>query len=71
MAYKLIATMDKPVDQKRTFLCDYRTDIASLPKSNPQTPTFEGFVAIGSDALVAEDWSVWILTNSDTWKEIE
>lgn len=61
MAYSVIKNWDKPIQQKRTYLCDARSDINSLPTDVPA----------GSDALVTADMSVWILDNSGTWVEIE
>ena len=61
MAFSIIKHWDKPIQQKRSYLCDTRNDINSLPTDVPA----------GSDALVTEDMSVWILDNSGAWVEIE
>jgi hypothetical protein len=60
MAYSIISNWDKPTRQKRTFLCDARADISSLPTDVP----------VGSEAMVTADASVWILDNSKTWIEL-
>lgn len=69
MSIHLIQNWDKPVQQVRTFQCDYRTDIANLPKQNTPTAEYPKGVAAGSKAYVTEDFSIWVLTNADIWKE--
>lgn len=61
----------------RNFICDYRTDIAKLPKQNTYGAKQEGDtvssmpVDAGSDCLCLEDSSVWILgKDTDEWREI-
>jgi len=61
MPYSIIENWDKPIEQTRTFFCDERDDIATLPTDVP----------VFSKAFVDEDCSVWYLNNNHTWKEIE
>lgn len=70
MAYSLIESQDKPIKQKRTFLCDARTDIDSLPTQNTPIDGFPKGVPAGSEALCTEDMSVWILGNAGIWLEV-
>lgn len=64
---------------KKSYMCDYRTDIDNLPKSNgihglqqdgdsiSDNPT-----SFGSDCLCLEDSSVWILSkDTNTWIELD
>lgn len=61
----------------RSYLCDFRTDIDSLPrvgvKGQEQTGDSVSSqpCACGSDCMVLEDSSVWILgKETNTWMEI-
>lgn len=70
MSFSPISNWDKPIHQKRTFLCDFRNDIQNLPTQNTKSADYPNGVPTGSEALCAEDGSVWILTNAGTWKEL-
>ena len=70
MAYSVINNWDKPINQKRTFLCDARDDISSLPNQSTSSPDFPNGVPTGSDALCTADTSVWVLNNAGTWVEL-
>ena len=69
MASNLIECWGKPIEQTRTFQCDYRTDIANLPNQNTTTGDFPNGVPTGSSAYVIEDISIWVLNGAGVWKE--
>lgn len=59
----------------RTLLADTRSDIDTLPTNttkgiNGLTNTDNNTVAIGSRAICSEDWSKWILTPDNIWKQL-
>jgi len=61
----------------RSFICDYREDIAKLPKQNTYGKKQEGDTvssmpcSYGSDCMVLEDSSVWILgKDTNEWQEV-
>lgn len=59
----------------RTLLTDTLSDIATLPTSitkgtNGITNTDNDKVAIGSRAICSEDWSRWMLTTNNEWKQL-
>lgn len=61
----------------RSFYCDYRSDIAKLPRAgikgaDQKNDTVSSTPCIhGSEALVLEDSSIWILgKDTNEWKEI-
>ena len=61
----------------RTFLVTNRSDIDNnmLPNNttlgtNGLTTTDNEKVAIGSRAVCSEDWTKWVLTPDNKWKEI-
>ena len=61
----------------RSYLCDYRSDIDKLPRIGIEGAEQEGNTvasqpcACGSDCMVLEDSSVWILgKETNTWMEI-
>lgn len=61
----------------RSFICDYRSDIAKLPKQNTYGEKQEGDTvssmpcSCGSDCICLEDSSVWILgKDTDEWQEV-
>lgn len=61
----------------RSFICDYRSDIAKLPTQHRQgEPQKDDTISsmpcsYGSDCLCLEDSSVFILgKDTDTWMEV-
>ncbi|MBQ7718757.1 MAG: hypothetical protein IJT38_05600 [Clostridia bacterium] len=70
MAFSVYYYNDEPNAPHRTFLCDARTDIDSLPTQTVTTDMFRNGTPTGSTALVAEDASVWILNNAGVWTEL-
>lgn len=69
MSTKLYSYKGVPVDDYRGFLCDTRADIANLPSQSVFTTDYPVGVPAGSSALVLADFSVWVLSNADTWVE--
>lgn len=59
----------------RSFMCDYRSDIAKLPRVGVYGIQQDGDTVSsnpcsrGSDCLCLEDSSVWILGTND-WQEV-
>lgn len=70
MAFSVYYYRDEPASPNRTFLCDERTDVNSLPNQSTRTTTYPNGTPTGSKALVAADASVWILNNAGTWVEL-
>ena len=61
----------------RSFLCDYRSDIENLPRVGIAGLPQEGDTvssapcSYGSDCMVLEDSSVWILgKDTNAWQEV-
>ncbi|MBQ4523349.1 MAG: hypothetical protein IJA10_10430 [Lachnospiraceae bacterium] len=61
----------------RSYVCDYRTDIDKLPRFQIEGEKQDNDSVVsqpclwGSDCMVLEDSSVWILgKNTNEWKEI-
>lgn len=70
MSYSVIDYVNQP-KSLRTFLCDLRAEISSLPTTiGSGSGDFPHGVPSGSTALVTEDGSVWVLNNSGTWVEL-
>lgn len=55
-----------PLDCQQEFVCDYRSDVDSLPTQN----TDKDKCPTGSTAFVIDDSSVWMLNSEGHWKEI-
>lgn len=60
----------------RSFMCDYRSDIAKLPRAGIPGELQEGDsvsslpCAYGSDCLCREDFSIWTLgKDTNQWEE--
>ena len=60
MAYKIIANGEDVQNSVVEIVVDYRAEIGTLPTE----------YSAGSDAIVIEDSSVWMLGNDKTWHEI-
>lgn len=69
-AASVIRLWDRPVKPIRQFLCDKRADIEGLPTQKTKTKDCPYGVPTGSEAIVAEDASVWILTNAGEWVDL-
>ena len=54
------------IDNHQEFVCDTRSDIASLPTLEGESDR----CPFGSTAFVIEDSSVWMLNSSGQWTEI-
>lgn len=68
MAISVIANWNSPVYQKRTFLCDYKSDIDNLPNQSTHSNDFPNGVPAGSEALCTENALKYILNNAGVWK---
>lgn len=70
MSVSVYEYRDQPVDPIRTFLCDYRADINTLPTQTVFTDEYPHGTPSGSKAIVSADGSVWILNNAGEWVEM-
>ena len=77
MAYWIQETGKNSNSSIRSFYCDYRSDVQKLPRAGINGLSQEDDnvsskpCSHGSDALVLEDSSVWILgKDTNEWKEI-
>lgn len=66
----VIRLWDKPVKAIRQFLCDHVDDVMALPTQATRNDDYPSGVPTGSEAIVAEDASVWILTNAGVWVDL-
>lgn len=58
--FKIVSNLEAGVVE---IMADERSDIDNLPDTSE--------VSMGSNCLVIEDGSVWILNSEDEWVEIE
>lgn len=70
MAFSVQEYGGNPTKMCRFFLCDTRSDIASLPTNSSSSADFPNGTPPNSSAFVIADSSVWILSNAGVWSEI-